>query len=66
MWRVKYSRASPLRSGSGEVIATYSGFSSAHLIMKVSTYQMEDCAGQDTIDGEIDASLHAEKSGHSK
>lgn len=30
------------------------------------TYQMEECTGQDTVDSEIDATLHAQKTGHAK
>ena len=56
--RVKYSRASVLSSGSGDVSATY------HCLVtnqckKDSTYQMENCASQNAIDGEINTSLHA-------
>jgi hypothetical protein len=30
------------------------------------TYQVENCAGQNAINGKIDASLHANQTGHSK
>lgn len=60
MCRVKYSRASALNSGSGDVMATYrlSG-KGKRKASKASTYQVQDHAGQDAVQRKIDTSLHA-------
>lgn len=63
--RVKYSRASEFSSGSGDVSATYYCLVTNQL-KKASTYQVENRASQNAIDGEVNTSLHAQKSSQPK
>lgn len=64
IWRVKYWRASEFRSGSGEVSATYVHSQYRDQVKNREygirhTHQMEHDACQHSVDGEVDASLHA-------
>lgn len=67
MWRVKYSRASVLNSGSGDVMATWDVRCQFYRVplknvhASRSPYKVQQRAGQNAVYGEADASLHEEQ-----